>query len=242
MNVALLLVALVAPADPLAPGNHTRTVHADGRERSYLVHIPEKYDARHPTPVVLVLHGAWTNGPITAIYCGLNRTADDNDFVAVYPNGTGVGDVALFWNCGRNRQPLTGRTPPDDVAYLGKVLDDVGTVLNVDPKRVYATGISNGGMMCHRLAAEMSDRIAAIAPVAGTLCLDDIHPKRPVPVLAFHGTDDKLVLYDGGKSAARELLSCKSVDDTMRTWAKLDGCPDKPKLETLPDKADDGTT
>ena len=245
MNAAILcsLLALTASNDSLAPGNYTRTVQADGRDRSYLVHIPNKYDAKHPTPVVLILHGAWTNGPITALYSGLNGTADDNNFIAVYPNGTGLGDTALFWNCGRgNRLPLGGRSPPDDVAYIGKVVDDLGTVANVDPKRIYATGISNGGMMCHRLAAEMSDRIAAIAPIAGTLCLDDIHTKRPVPVLHFHGTADKLVLYDGGKNAARELLNCKSVEETVSTWVKLDGCSDKPKVEDLPHKDGDPTT
>ena len=245
MNAATLcsLLALAASNDSLAPGNYTRTVQADGRERSYLVHIPKKYNAKHPTPVVLILHGAWTNGPITALYTGLNGTADDNNFIAVYPNGTGLGNTALFWNCGvHNRNTVLGRTPPDDVAFIGKVLDDLGTVASVDPKRIYATGISNGGMMCHRLAAEMSDRIAAIAPIAGTLCLDDIHPKRPVPVLHFHGTADKLVLYDGGKNAARELLNCKSVDETVRAWVRLDGCPDKPKVEELPHKEGDPTS
>ena len=245
MNAAILcsLLALAASNESLAPGNYTRSVQADGRERSYLVHIPKKYDAKHPTPVVLILHGAWTNGPITAVYTGLNGTADDNNFIAVYPNGTGLGDTALFWNCGRgNRLPMADRTPPDDVAYIGKVLDDLGTVANVDLKRIYATGISNGGMMCYRLAAEMSDRIAAIAPIAGTLCFDDIHLKRPVPVLHFHGTEDKLVPYDGSKSAARDMLNCKSVDDTIRTWAKLDGCPATGKIEELPKKTDDGTS
>src|SRR5262249_43553934 len=91
-------------------------------------------------------------------------------------------------------------------------------------------------------AAEMSDRIAAVAPIAGTLCLDDIHPERPVPVLHFHGTADKLVLYNGGKNLVRDALNSKSVDDTVRTWVKLDGCPDKPKVEDLTHKADEATT
>src|SRR5262249_15369590 len=158
----------------------------------------------------------------------------------VYPNGTGFHDTALFWNSG-GRDRFNGRTPPNDVAFLGKVIDDLATVANVDPKRVYATGISNGGMMCYRLAAEMSDRIAAVAPISGTLSSDNIQPNRPVPVLHSHGTEDKLVPSDGGKSAARDMLNCKSVDDTIRTWTKLDGCPATGKIEELPKKTDDGT-
>jgi polyhydroxybutyrate depolymerase len=96
--------------------------------------------------------------------------------------------------------------------------------------------------MCYRLAGEMSDRIAAIAPISGTLCQDDVHLSRPVPVLHFHGTEDKLVPYDGSRSTAQQLLRCKSVDDTMRIWAKLGGCPDKPRIEELPNRVDDGTS
>jgi polyhydroxybutyrate depolymerase len=237
------VLASEVTTDLLTPGDYTRTLQCDDRDRSYLVHVPPQYNPQHPTPVVLVLHGACTNGPITAFYTGLNRTADANNFIAVYPNGTGLQNAALFWNSGgRDRQNYLGRTPPDDVKFLGKVLDDLGTVATVDPKRIYATGISNGGMMCYRLAGELSDRIAAIAPIAGTLCQDNVHLKRPVPVLHFHGTDDKLVPYDGSRSAAQELLHAKSVDDTIRTWAKLDGCPEKPRVEDLPNKIDDGTT
>ena len=154
--VLCFAVALAANTDSLAPGNHTRTLQVDGRERSYLVHVPPSYDSTQHTPVVLVLHGAWTNGPITAIYSGLDHTADDNNFISVYPNGTGLHDTALFWNSGgRDRKAPLGRTPPDDVKFIGMVLDDLASVLNVDSSRIYATGISNGGMMCYRLAAEM---------------------------------------------------------------------------------------
>jgi polyhydroxybutyrate depolymerase len=243
MNAMLVcsLFAAMMSAQPLSPGNHNRSLRVDALDRTYLVHVPPKYDPKTPTPVVLVLHGAWTNGPITALYSGMNRTADENNFVAVYPNGTGIRETALFWNSGGRDQGVLGRKPVDDVKFLGAVLDDLGTVINIDPKRIFATGISNGGMMCYRLAAEMAGRIAAIAPISGTLCLDDCHPTRPVPVLHFHGSDDKLVPYDGGRSAARELLHCKSVDETMQTWTKLDNCPEKAKIESLPNKVDDDT-
>lgn len=78
----------------------------------------------------------------------------------------------------------------DDVAFIGKLLDDLATVVKVDEKRVYAYGMSNGGMMSYRLAAELSDRIAAVAPVAGTITIEESKPKRPVPIIHFHGTKD----------------------------------------------------
>lgn len=243
MHAALLftVLAMAAAAEPLTPGNYTRTLQVGGRERSYLVHVPPKYDATKPTPVVLVFHGAWTNGNTTVLYSGMNRTADDKNFIAVYPNGTGPSEGTLFWNAGKwvRRQVAD---PPDDVEYVRKLLDDLDTVAKVDHKRTFATGISNGGMMCYKLASDLSDRIAAIAPIAGTLAFDDPHPKRPVPVLHFHGTEDKLVPYQGPKNPSEKLLGLKSVDETIHTWVKLNGCPEPASVESLPNKADDGTT
>jgi polyhydroxybutyrate depolymerase len=126
----------------------------------------------------------------------------------------------LLWNAG------SFGSKADDVAFIGKVLDDLGTVASVDKKRTYACGMSNGAMMCYRLAAEMSDRIAAIAPVAGTIALEESKPKRPVPVLHFHGTKDTLVPFEGPKG---KMTQFKSVDDSIKTWVKLNGCEEKPK-------------
>ena len=131
---------------------------------------------------------------------------------------------------------------PDDVKFVRELLDDLAKVVNVDPKRIYATGISNGGMMCYRLAAEMSNRIAAIAPVSGTLAVEKCRPQRPVPVIHFHGTDDKLVPFNGPDQRTAKVFAFKSVEETIRTWVKIDGCPTKPKITKLPHKADDGTT
>ena len=236
---ALQLAALLALAgNSLGPGDHTRSLKIGDADRSCLVHVPPKYDAKKPTPVVLVLHGAATNGAITVAFSGMNKKADEAGFIAVYPNGTGLAGLMLTWNAGNF--PKNGNAKPDDVAFIGKALDDLATVVNVDPKRVYATGLSNGGMMCYRLAAELSDRIAAIAPVSGTMAVDNYHPKRPVPVMHFHGTADKLVPFDGPGN--RSPVGFKSVDDTIKTCVKENGCPDEPKTVKLPDKAGDGTS
>ena len=230
--------ATTRPA-PLTPGNHRRELTADGRPRSYLVHVPPNYDPAKPTPVVLAFHGAMMNGTTMVPFSGLNGKADEAGFVAVFPNGTGMGEAALFWNA--SAEPRPGG-PPDDVAFTARLLDDLATLVNVDPKRVFATGMSNGGMMCHRLAAELSDRIAAVAPVGGTLALPEVRPNRPVPVIHFHGAADTIVPLAGPKGRTPRTMRFLSVEATVKAWVEANGCPDKPEVTEYPDAADDGTT
>jgi polyhydroxybutyrate depolymerase len=226
----------------LGAGSHRCTLIVDGRERSYIVHVPPGYDRSKPTPLVMIFHGAWTDAAITVALTGMDRKADACGFIAVYPNGTGFGEHALFFNAWSKQGPEPAEGMPDDVKFTARMLDDLEQRLNVDPKRVFAAGISNGGMMCYRLAGELSDRIAAIASVAGTTTLASYHPTRPVPVLHFHGTADSVVPFNGPDSRNFKLKIFKSVDQSIQTWVDLDGCPKVPKTTELPDTAHDGTT
>ena len=125
-----------APPAPLTAGDHTRTLTVGGLKRTYLVHVPKGYDPKTPTPVVLALHGAEMNGPMMVWFSGLTKKSDAAGFVVVYPSGTGAGPF-LAWNAGG----FTGKMAEgkaDDVAFIGKLLDDLGTVVTVDEKRVYA--------------------------------------------------------------------------------------------------------
>lgn len=239
--LATLLALSLITADPLAPGDNVREIEFNGVQRKYTVHVPPQFDSHKPIPVVLIYHGALTNRDMMSAFTGLNKKADAAGFLAVYPNGNGNGKLTFVWNAGGLRDKALNQKY-DDVAFTSRLLDELATLANLDPKRVYATGLSNGGMMCYRLAAELSDRIAAIAPVSGTMAIPEAKPGRPVPVLHFHGTDDKLVPFEGADSRARLVIPFKSVDETMRIWAKIDGCPESPVVEQLPDKADDGTT
>jgi polyhydroxybutyrate depolymerase len=232
--VAFTLSAL--PASPLPPGDYTRSISIGDESRSYLVHLPPGYDPKVPTPIVLAFHSAAMNGSAMAKQTGLNETADRSGFVAVYPNGTGTMSMFLYWDAGGVRGKVS-----DDVGFVARLLDDLGTVVHVDPKRVYATGMSNGGMLCYRLAAELSDRIAAIAPVAGTMALEECRPKRPVSVMHFHGTKDGIVLYNGPDEHIPKNLKFLSVVDSMHAWIKVNGCPTVAVVEILPDRAADGT-
>ncbi len=225
------------PAGPLAPGDHSRTLMMGEQKRTYLVHVPKGLNPKKPAPVVLALHGAGMNGSMMVWFSGLNKKSDEAGFIVVYPSGTGTGPF-LTWNAGGFKGKMAeGR--PDDVAFMGKLLDDLATEVKVDDKRVYACGMSNGAMMCYRLAAELSDRIAAIAPVAGTIAIEESKPKRPVPVLHFHGTKDTFVPFEMPKGKAPRFMRLKGVEDSIQTWVKLNGCAGKPKTETISKEGDE---
>ncbi len=235
-TIALVTLALLA-ADPLGPGDHNRTVAVGELTRSYTVHVPRGHDPKKPTPVVLVFHGAGSNARQTIRLTGLSDKADAAGFLAVYPEGTGRFATWNAGNCCGNAR----RNAVDDVAFVRAILDELAGVANVDAKRVFATGISNGAMLSYRLASELSDRIAAIAPVSGTMGSETCDPKRPVSVMHFHGTADDFVPYDGGR-AEKSLPTIRflSVDHSIRAWVKADNCPDKPVVVELPNRAADG--
>ena len=226
-------------AQILEPGNHWRTINIEGRERTYLLHIPPSLPADQPAPLVLALHGAGMNASLMARTTNLSKKADEAGFIVAYPNGTGTGKASLLtWNSGGFGEQFEEQKP-DDVAFLSAMIDDVAKVASIDLKRVHACGISNGGMMCYRLAAELSDRIASIAPVAGTIAIEKSEPRRPVSVLHFHGTKDRLVPYEGPQNKLPNFLTFQSVAESVDTWVKLNGCQNKPSTELLSQEGDE---
>ena len=158
----------LAQGEPLGPGDHTRTLAVADLKRAYFVHIPKSYDGSKPYPVVLAYHGGASTAEGMTRFSGLSEAADKHGFIVVYPSGTGNLDKALTWN-GGNCCGYAMQKQIDDVDFTRAVLDDLARVVKIDPKRVYATGMSNGAIMAYRLASELSDRIAAIAPVAGPM-------------------------------------------------------------------------
>ena len=241
-SAVLLLLVVTASADRLQPGDHTRTLTVEKRERTYLVHVPKSYDDTKPTPVVLAFHGGGSHAEQMVRLCGLNEKADKEGFIAVYPSGTGRLPRMLTWN-GGNCCGYAMQNKVDDVAFVRALLDELTKIATIDQKRIYATGMSNGAIISYRLASELSDRIAAIAPVAGPMGTETCSPKRPVSVMHFHGTDDEFAAFKGGpgpKSFSR--TNFYSVEHSIQAWVKANGSPAEPKVEQLPDKADDGMT
>ncbi|MDB5337940.1 MAG: family carbohydrate esterase [Planctomycetaceae bacterium] len=228
-----------APKSPPAltrPGDHSRTLVVSKEKRAYLVHVPKGYNPETPTPVVLALHGVGMNGPMMVLFSGLNKKSDEAGFIVVYPSGTGVGPF-LKWNA-RGLKGDSAEGKADDVEFIGKLLDELAGLVNVDRRRVYATGLSNGGMMCYLLAAELSDRIAAIAPVAGRIVTEESEPKRPVSVIHFHGLKDDIVPFESPQGKTPSVIKVKGVEESIQTWVRLNGCNETPKSDTL-SKADD---
>jgi polyhydroxybutyrate depolymerase len=222
----------------LRPGT-TCFITAGGVKRSYIVHLPNGHDPQTPMPVVLALHGATMNAAMMAWFSGLNRKADEAGFIVVYPNGTGRRS-SFTWNAGKYGSVLENNA--DDVGFINALLDDVLRSYPVDVQRIYATGMSNGAVMVYRLACELPDRIAAIAPVAGSMLMEVCQPKRPVSVLHFHGTQDEYVPFQGG-IGKRSILGTKvrPVEHSIQTWVKLDVCNEKPVIDVLSQKGDEMT-
>jgi polyhydroxybutyrate depolymerase len=215
-----------ATATPgLPPGDYNRTVESGGVQRSYLLHVPKGFDSRAPVPVVFVFHG-WSGLPEDMVgTTDFNAIADREGFLAVYPRGSGTGNGDLSWNAGICCGYALDRKV-DDVAFVRRMLEDLASFAAPDPQRIYATGFSNGAFLSYRLACEMSDAFAAVAPVGGVLVLADCRPRQPVAVIHIHGLIDVSVPYEGGG----DLISggFPSVEESIQTWVALDGCSGAP--------------
>ncbi len=239
--LALLPASLALPApgaaqEPdrrLTPGDHELAIVHDGRTRTYLVHAPPVID--ESAPVVLAFHGGGGFAGSMKRKTGFDTLADEQGFVAVYPNGSGLFCRRLLtWNaedcCGYAMDHGV-----DDVGFVRALLDHLASRLPIDESRIYATGHSNGGMFCYRLAAEAADRVAAIAPVAGAAFIDSIRASRPVPLMHIHSVDDPRALYAGGLGPpfpfTRRRVLHVPVDSVLAQWIAHNRCPGEPEID-----------
>lgn len=196
-----------------------------GTLRSARVFIPPGAEPTVPLPVVLSFHGVGEKAGDRADLEGFPTSGVEHDFISVYPVGL-VGDAGVS---GLTGWDVTG-TIVDEPAFVAALLDALGDQVCIDPARVYASGFSNGGGMAMLLACELSDRIAAVAAVAGAFrtagC--DGHP-APVPIIVFHGLDDVLVPYAGSAT----VTGFPAVPDVMAAHAAINGCTGQPAVETV---------
>jgi polyhydroxybutyrate depolymerase len=219
-----------AGAEALGPGSHWIDIQYGGLGRSYIVHAPPQASSAIALPVILNFHGAGSNAEQEERYSGMDAAADADGFVAVYANGTGPKTRTLTWNAGGCCYWAMSHKI-DDVGFTRALLDDLATRIHIDRARVYATGLSNGGMMAYRLGIEAADRIAAIAPVEGALTVEVSALTRPMPLIVFHSLDDPWVPYGGSSRLyawfAHLAAAYPAVDDTIARWRALDRCPAK---------------
>jgi polyhydroxybutyrate depolymerase len=238
MAVALILIVVLAVSNAagagLKAGDHRFTITHQSLQRSYLLHIPPQSTSGKPLPLVFNFHGAGGNAETQKWYTKMDEAADRDGYIAVYPDGTGgIGGYFLTWNAGICCGPAVALRS-DDVGFALAVLDDIARRTPLDRSRVYATGLSNGSMMAYRLAAEASDRIAAVAGVAGAMTLAEFSPSLPVPVMHLHSVDDQLVLFEGGLGPAFPISNSRelhaSVDNMLNKWLDHNKCPEKREI------------
>jgi polyhydroxybutyrate depolymerase len=219
-----------------APGDYRYEIRHDGLVRTYRVHVPRSYRPGVPTPLLVALHGGGGDMDWQAddAKYGLISQSEQAGYIAVFPNGYSRfrGGRLATWNagacCGKARD-----NDVDDVGFIRAVVAHVGHALDIDRARVFASGMSNGGMMAYRLACEASDVFRAIAPVAGTDNTTSCRPSRPVAVVHFHARNDDHVLFEGGAGAAAfpdasAVADFTSVSATIVKWSSIDGCAASP--------------
>jgi len=231
---------------PEDAGLSLQTLQFEGQERSYYLHLPPDYNAASRLPVVFVLHGGGrADGDEVAGRTGYNKIADREGIIVVYPNG-----VDAQWNDGRGKTFRKARdnTDVDDVAYISSLIDRVIRDYRGDASRIYVTGLSNGGMMTFRLGCEISDKLAAIAPVIANIpenIIGTCTPESPLPVLLMNGTADPLMPWNGGAVGflGKKMGEVVSTADSVSFWVQHNQCSPAPKLELLADTdLDDGSS
>lgn len=217
MSRAVLLVVLLAGLVPGAAhaGVSEHTIVSGGVERSYRLYAPPGLDRSRSLPVVLVFHGYGQSVAGLVRLTGFDGEARREGFLAVYPYSVGLG-----WNAG----DCCGGGPRlrvDDVEFVDDILADLRRRYRLDPRRTYATGISNGGIFSYYLACHRARTFAAIGPVAATM-LPPCNPSRPVSVIHVHGLDDRVLPYEGGEGVRR--IDWPSVESAIDFWRDEDRC------------------
>lgn len=228
---AACALACAPQAFALAPGNHDLYLRSGTAERHYIVHVPPAPGAN--PALILNFHGGGGNARAHQEYVRMDALADREGFIAVYPDGNGpLRERFLTWNAG-SCCGMAAATQVDDVAFVRALLEDLAPRQPYDPARVYATGLSNGAMMSYRLAAELSDRIAAVAPIAGSVVVLRFAPARPVPVMHVHSVDDPRALYQGGLGPPFPATNIRvlhpPVEERLAEWARVNGCGAAPE-------------
>ena len=249
-----VLCALFLVLASFSNGNTSDTNYSDsiifgGLKRTYLIHIPSSHDKTKSMPLLIALHGGGGTGRhmVKLTLGGFDKLSDKEGFVVVYPDGIGKN-----WNDGRSGEETGYRAHKeniDDVGFISALIDALIKKLDIDPKRVYVTGMSNGAIMSYRLACELTEKIAAIAAVAGNIpqnLYPSCSPSRPISVLAINNVNDPLMPWAGkditGPFGLKKLGKVLSTAETIRFWVNHNNCSLSPVITQEPDKdPKDGT-
>jgi len=239
--VIACLLCTACPSGP--PGTIEDSLSAAGMKRTFLVHLPADVDAEARLPLVIALHSFTGTGRSMEATTGFSALADSEGFIVAYPDGR-----QRVWNANPGAPSSISGPPADDVAFIAALIDRCVDEYGADPRRVYVTGASNGGLMTHRVACELTDRLAAAASVMITHPAgwqDHEQPTAPVPFLIIHGVDDPFFPWDGGtvNEGPFHMTDYLSVEETVAFWVNNNHAVSPPVETTLPDlDPNDGTT
>jgi polyhydroxybutyrate depolymerase len=232
ISLVILGCSSAAPTDSNGAVSETQSLTYDGLERTYRLSVPSTYDETRPMPLVIALHGGGGTGDkMVDLTVDLNGLADEEGFIVVYPDG-----VEKHWNDGRTMQTWRASAEDiDDVGFIAVMIEHLSESYAIDPGRIYALGISNGGMMSYRLACELPETFAAVAAVTASMSEElaaSCAPSQSISVLVMNGDKDPLVPWDGGtiRFGRREFGEVISTADTMAFWAAENDCSPAPTI------------
>ncbi len=214
--IAFIACSFFSTVQSICQETLTMTLEHDGMERSYILYVPNSYDANTPAPLVFNLHGYGSNANEQMWYGDFQSLANANGFLVCHPDGS-LLDGVTHWNVGG----WTLESTTDDVGFLDALIDELSENYTINQKRIYSTGMSNGGFMSFELACQLSHRIAAVASVTGSMTpqtLQNCSPERPVPVMQIHGIEDPTVPYVG------DPLWTLSIEEVMAYWQEQNLC------------------
>lgn len=230
----LLIAFLILPLLLGAQQTINSSIEHDGLSRDYILYLPANYDGGEAVPLILNFHGYGSNAYEQMNYGDFRPIADTAGFLVVQPQGEPLNGIT-HWNVGG----WTIGSTVDDVGFTAALIDSLSALYNINEDRVYATGMSNGGFMSFLLGCQLGDKIAAIAPVAGSMTpetYDECTPEHSMPILQFHGTTDNVVPYDGA-------IWSKPVQEALDYWVDYNNCYPLPTIIQMPDiDPNDGST
>ena len=212
----LITIFIFFPLFITAQQTINKSITHDGLERDYIIHVPASYNSNTPIPLVFCFHGYGGDASSIMSYTNFNYISDTANFIVVFPQGT-LFQGTTHWNVGG----WTLGSSTNDIDFIDNLLDSISYGYNIDASRVYSTGMSNGGYMSFLLACQMSDKIAAIASVTGSMTpqtYNSCNPQHPTPVLQIHGTNDQVVPYLGDPSWTI------SINSVLEYWIDYNNC------------------
>ena len=199
------------------------SINVGGLWRTFAVRLPSVYDGGSALPLVIAMHGGFGSGTQLETQSQLTTKAEQEGFIVVYPDGVASNLNIRTWNAG-GCCGYAMNNDIDDVGFMNALLDTLQADFAIDTQRIYFTGMSNGGFMTYRVACELSERIAAIAPVSASMTIDVCAPVRPMPVIAFHSYQDESVPYLGGIGTGISAHYNSPLDSVQNAFAAHAGC------------------